>query len=138
MKVQLQKIYAGQLLPFIVLMFTALLSYGQRAGDIDRTFNYGRGTNYSYLIGTGPNSTVSMLQPIGNNRVLIYGSFTGVHGLERHKNAARINSSTGELDTSFILSGFTGNPIQILEDSGKTLVVGSLNPVNNNNRGIAR
>ncbi len=130
--------FKGRIGMALILILSSFVSIGQRAGDIDRTFNYGRGTNYSYLIGTGPNSTINLIQPSGSNHAIIMGGFLAVHGLEKYKNLARVNTTTGELDTTFFFSGFSGQPFQVIPDSGKTLIVGSLNPVNNNNIGIAR
>ena len=62
-----------QALLFTLLLLFPLLSHAQRAGDLDRTFNYGHGANYQFNYGYNTNEIVrtSVIQPDG--KILMTG-----------------------------------------------------------------
>lgn len=116
---------------FAILISTLLLTFsvsGQRAGDIDTTFNP---TDIGYGFGDGPNGTVYgiIIQP--DNKIIINGNFSFYNGSYRNR-IARLNDD-GSLDETFnpgigsndVITGFR------LQSNGKILIAGEFTSYNN-------
>ncbi|MFY8035064.1 MAG: delta-60 repeat domain-containing protein, partial [Flexibacteraceae bacterium] len=119
---------------YVILVYVLLLplvGFAQRAGDLDRSFNYGRGENYQFNYGYGANRDVltSIVQP--DNKVVIGGSFTYYNGKARGR-IARLKSD-GTLDTSFNSGIGANNLVWIVasQPDGKIIIGGSFNTYNN-------
>lgn len=117
------------LLGFIMLL--PLLVLGQRAGDLDRSFNYGLGENYQFNRGNGADYDVyqTVIQPDG--KIIIVGTFTIYNGIIKNR-IARLNTD-GTIDSSFNTGNAQNYPIfaVALQSDGKILVGGSLTSFNN-------
>ncbi|MFY8034158.1 MAG: T9SS type A sorting domain-containing protein [Flexibacteraceae bacterium] len=120
----MKNINSIRLLSFLLLI--PILGICQRAGELDRSFNYGRGYNYTFNYGTGPSGPIlnSIVQPDG--KIIIDGSFSMYNGL-KYNQLARINVD-GSLDFSFnsnalIANGFIVHSIALLPNN-KILVGG--------------
>lgn len=88
----------------LLLLFFAILGLltnlsAQRAGDLDRSFNYGRGSNYQFDFAAGANDAIFTVGLQEDGKVLILGRFTSYNGINRYR-IARLNSD-GSLDSSF-------------------------------------
>lgn len=119
----------------IYICFVALLclivlpqtGWSQRAGDLDRSFNYGMGENFPFNIGNGANNEIRTVAKQADGKLIIGGNFTTYNGIESIS-IARIFSD-GTIDTTFkcpfervAFSGEIG-AIEIQND-GKILVSG--------------
>jgi len=127
--------YLFQPLLWAITLLIPVLGWAQQAGQLDRSFNYGRGANYQFNYGYGVNRgsvNTSASQPDG--KMIIGGDFTSYNGSTRN-GIIRLNSD-GSLDPSFnpgtgIYSG-TGaylNTITIQPD-GKILIGGYFSSYN--------
>jgi len=85
-----------RLLAFLILI--PLLDFAQQAGDLDRTFSYGRGPDYQFNAGNGPSAVDKVIaQPDG--KTIVIGNFSTYNGYSRNK-IARLHSD-GSLDIGF-------------------------------------
>jgi uncharacterized delta-60 repeat protein len=123
----MKKNYLAQLFTFLLLL--PLMGWGQQAGSLDRSFNYGMGADYQFNRGTGPNNSTNNLvnrsliaQP--NNKIIIAGNFTHYHGAPRN-GIARLNADYG-LDHSFNPGSGPNDAIETLalEPNGKIIIGG--------------
>jgi uncharacterized delta-60 repeat protein len=92
-----------------------------------------------FNLGTGPNGSVRALALQGDGKIIIGGSFTVVHGLNRNY-IARLNTD-GSLDTFFDPSAGADNPVYAiaLQSDGRVLIGGDFANVNGVSRNyIAR
>jgi uncharacterized delta-60 repeat protein len=126
---------------FIVILLTFAFRQvmGQRAGDLDRSFNYGRGENYQFNYGYGAAGEVYSTVIQSDGKILIGGNFTYYNGLERNR-IARLNAD-GSLDNSFNPAvGASGTVSSITtQQDGKILIGGAFTTYNGNVRNrIAR
>lgn len=113
---------------FVILacaLLLPLVGFSQRAGDLDRSFNFGKGENYQFNYGYGANRDVltSILQP--DNKVIIGGSFSSYNGKAIGR-IARLNTD-GSLDTTFNSGTGTNNSVWIVasQPDGKIIIGGS-------------
>ncbi|MFY8035417.1 MAG: delta-60 repeat domain-containing protein, partial [Flexibacteraceae bacterium] len=85
----MEKNYLARLFTFLLLL--PVMVWGQQAGSLDRSFNYGRGSDYQFNYGTGANNWVNTtaLQPDG--KIIIGGYFTACNGTTRNR-IARLNA----------------------------------------------
>ena len=90
-------------------------------GSLDASFN----------VGSGPNTTVWSILPLGDGKVLIAGDFSSYNGTPRNR-IARLNND-GSLDTTFD-PGAGANDIvrtMAIQGNGKILIAGSFTTFNN-------
>jgi len=128
----------------LLLLFTALsaIVYAQQTGDLDRSFNYGMGSNYQFSYNNGANGIITSTVLQSNGKILIGGGFSTYKGIARN-GIARLNID-GSLDASFNPGeGVTGAFAQInsiaIQANGKILIGGSFTTYDGTNKNcIAR
>ncbi len=87
------------LIILVYALFLPLVGFGQRAGDLDSSFNYGRGVNYRFNYGYGADNEVQTVSSQIDGKIIIGGNFTTFNGSNRNR-IARLNPD-GSLDNSF-------------------------------------
>jgi uncharacterized delta-60 repeat protein len=114
----------------ILLAFACGQVMAQQAGDLDRSFNYGRGVDYQFNNGYGTDNAIysSTLQPDG--KIIIGGAFTTYSGNIRNR-IARLNAD-GSLDNTFEhRTGANGEVVSItLQPDGKIIIGGDFTTYN--------
>jgi len=100
-----------------------LVGFAQRAGDLDRSFNFGRGENYGFNYGgqiTGVKSIA--IQP--DHKIVIGGEFLLCNGVFKYQ-IARLNSDGG-LDTSFTQERRVNRRVTtvVIQTNGKIIIGG--------------
>jgi uncharacterized delta-60 repeat protein len=122
----------------IIILFSALflplVGWGQRAGDLDRSFNYGRGMNYQFNQGYGSGGFVWSIKTQPDGKIIVAGDFTSYNFLTQN-HIVRLNAD-GSLDPTFNI-GTGANNIVIttaLQPDGKIIIGGVFTTFN----GIAR
>ncbi len=120
--------YLG-LIGFIMLL--PIMVWGQRAGDLDRSFNYGLGENYQFNRGNGSDGTVYSITLQPDGKIILVGTFSHYNGVVKNR-IVRLNTD-GTLDSSFN----TGLGAQYaiytvaLQSDGKIIVGGLIRSFNN-------
>jgi uncharacterized delta-60 repeat protein len=122
----------------IVILFSVLLlplvGWGQRPGELDRSFNYGRGMNYQFNQGYGSGGFVWSIKTQPDGKIIVAGDFTSYNFLTQNR-IVRLNAD-GSLDPTFN-TGTGANNIVIttaLQPDGKIIIGGVFTTFN----GIAR
>ncbi len=122
----------------IVILFSVLLlplvGWGQRPGELDRSFNYGRGMNYQFNQGYGSGGFVWSIKTQPDGKIIVAGDFTSYNFLTQNR-IVRLNAD-GSLDPNFN-TGTGANDIVIttaLQPDGKIIIGGRFTTFN----GIAR
>jgi uncharacterized delta-60 repeat protein len=114
-----------------IMALLPFLGIAQQAGDLDRSFHYGRGADYQFNYGYGANfGTVNSTVLQADGKILIVGQFTSYNGTTINR-IARLNTD-GSLDINFNSgTGVFGgvNSIAIQED-GKILIGGIFSSYN--------
>ena len=128
----LLKLYKNILLTGIMVLLP-ILGWAQSAGQLDRSFHYGRGADYQFNYGYCGDGGISATVALPNGKVLIGGSFTNYNGASKN-GLARLNTD-GTLDESFNSGGdafgFFGFVRAItLQPDGKILIGGVFNSYN--------
>jgi len=123
-----------QLLIVLLSMLFGQLN-AQQAGDIDRSFNYGRGSNYPFNYGGGSYVGLEEASIQTDGKILIGGNFRSFNGFARN-HVTRLNADGGT-DMGFNPSG-TGADTTVstivTQPDGKILIGGSFKYYN----GVAR
>jgi len=125
---------------FLLVFFAALCVqtnlFAQQAGDLDRSFNYGRGSNYQFNDGNGASfEGVEITSIQTDGKILIGGRFTSFNGIARNR-VTRLNTDGG-LDMSFNPTGKGADTTVLtiaIQPDGKILIGGSFKYYN----GVAR
>jgi uncharacterized delta-60 repeat protein len=118
---------------FVILVFVLLLpfvGFAQRAGDLDRSFNYGNDINYQFIYGTKVYGSIRSICLQPNGKIIIGGDFTSVNDILRNR-IARLNRD-GSLDANF--NPGTGADYTIysisLQPDGKIIIGGNFSKYN--------
>jgi uncharacterized delta-60 repeat protein len=132
------KHYKNILLIGIILLMP-MIGWAQQAGDLDRSFNYGRGADYQFNYGYGASGTVNSTAVQANGKIIIGGDFTSYNGNSRNF-IARLNAD-GSLDATFN-PGTGANDLvytTALQADGKIIIGGRFTSYNGTSRNrIAR
>ncbi len=123
----LLKLYKNILLTGLIVLLP-ILGWAQSAGQLDRSFHYGRGTDYQFNYGYGAilngygKVEKPVLQPDG--KILIFGGFESYNGIAMD-GLARLNADGG-LDLGFNTGlGVDGSVSSMaLQNDGKILIGG--------------